>query len=60
MTWIYAVIIIAVIIILVMFLKSKGQNPNKNAALSKEEKEELHEDYLSHGETEDHNSQRNL
>ncbi|WP_174613080.1 hypothetical protein [Virgibacillus ihumii] len=60
MTWIYAVIIIAIIIAVLFFLKSRGQNPNKNASVSTEEKEELNEDYLSHGETEDHNSHRNL
>lgn len=60
MTWIYAVFIIAIIAIVLVVLKSRGQNPNKDASVSTEEKERLNEDYLSHGETEDHNSQRNL
>lgn len=41
-------------------LSKKGKNPNTNSSLSINEKEELQEDYLSHGSHDEQDDNKNI
>lgn len=49
MIWIYIVIAIIIVVLFIKLLLKKTENPNTNSSLSLKEKEELREDYLTHG-----------
>lgn len=59
--WVYIVVVIVVVLLLiVLFLSNKGKNPNKDSSLSMSEKEELQEDYLSHGSYDREDDNKNI
>lgn len=60
MTWVYVGSIIAIVVVLFITFKTKGRNPKHDSSLPKEGKDELYEDYLSHGRPENHNRNKQI
>ncbi|ASK63669.1 hypothetical protein CFK37_16640 [Virgibacillus phasianinus] len=60
MTWVYLIIAVIIIVLLVLLFTNKNKNPNHDSSLTMDEKEELREDYLTHGGHDEHEDNKNI
>lgn len=58
--WLYIVIAIIIVLVIVLLLSKKGKDPTKDSSLTINEKEELREDYLTHGGQDEQDDNKNV
>lgn len=60
MIWVYIVVAIVLVLVIVLKFSKKGKNPSSDSSLTIDEKEQLREDYLSHGNHDEQDDNKNI